>query len=62
MTFSDPEFISLTTIQVGRRQHLQRLSPHGLHWLTVNEGLDTAENLTIPENTMLVTMEVTSLM
>jgi hypothetical protein len=24
------------------RQHLQRLSPHGLHWLTVDEGLDTA--------------------
>jgi hypothetical protein len=24
------------------RQHLQRLSPHGLHWPTVDEGLDTA--------------------
>ena len=23
------------------RQHLQRLSPHGLHWPTVDEGLDT---------------------
>jgi hypothetical protein len=25
-----------------KRQHLQRLSPHGLHWPTVDEGLDTA--------------------
>jgi hypothetical protein len=24
------------------RQHLQRLSPHGLHWPTVDECLDTA--------------------
>ena len=24
------------------RQHLQRLSPHGLHWPTVDEGLDIA--------------------
>ena len=24
------------------RQHLQRLSPHGLYWPTVDEGLDTA--------------------
>jgi hypothetical protein len=24
------------------RQHLQSLSPHGLHWPTVDEGLDTA--------------------
>jgi hypothetical protein len=24
------------------RQHLQRLSPHSLHWPTVDEGLDTA--------------------
>jgi hypothetical protein len=24
------------------RQHLQRWSPHGLHWPTVDEGLDTA--------------------
>jgi hypothetical protein len=24
------------------RQHLQRLSPHGLHWPTVDEGLATA--------------------
>jgi predicted lipase len=24
------------------RQHLQRLSPHGLHWLTIDEDLDTA--------------------
>jgi hypothetical protein len=24
------------------RQHLQRLSPHGLHWPTGDEGLDTA--------------------
>ena len=24
------------------RQHLPRLSPHGLHWPTVDEGLDTA--------------------
>ena len=23
-------------------EHLQRLSPHGLHWPTVDEGLDTA--------------------
>jgi hypothetical protein len=23
-------------------EHLQRLSPHGLHWQTVVEGLDTA--------------------
>jgi hypothetical protein len=23
-------------------QHLQRLSPHGLHWPTVDEDLDTA--------------------
>jgi hypothetical protein len=23
-------------------QHLQRLSPHGLHWPTVDGGLDTA--------------------
>ena len=25
------------------RQHLQRLSPHGLHWPTVDESLDTAD-------------------
>ena len=24
------------------RQHFQRLSPHGLHWPAVDEGLDTA--------------------
>jgi hypothetical protein len=24
------------------RRHLQRLSPHGLHWPTVDEGLDAA--------------------
>jgi hypothetical protein len=24
------------------RQHLQRLSPHGLHWPIVDEGLNTA--------------------
>ena len=24
------------------RHHVQRLSPHGLHWPTVDEGLDTA--------------------
>jgi hypothetical protein len=44
-TLADPKFISLTTIQCvccNWRQHLQRLSPHGLHWPTVDEGLDTA--------------------
>jgi hypothetical protein len=27
-----------------RQKHLQRLSPHGLHWPIVDEGLDTAVN------------------
>jgi hypothetical protein len=51
MTLVDPKLISLSTIQVGKRsndkkdrvkQHLQRLSPHALHWPTVDEGLDKA--------------------
>ena len=29
------------------RQHLQRLSPHGLHWPTVDEGLDTAALISV---------------
>jgi hypothetical protein len=31
-----------TCVRCNWRQHLQRLSPHGLHWPTVDEGLDTA--------------------
>ena len=31
-----------TCVCCNWRQHLQRLSPHGLHWPTVDEGLDTA--------------------
>jgi hypothetical protein len=39
---SKKKFISLTTIQVGKKMSLQRLSPHGLHWPTIDEGLATA--------------------
>jgi hypothetical protein len=31
-----------TCVCCNWRQHLQRLSSHGLHWATVDEGLDTA--------------------
>jgi hypothetical protein len=31
-----------TCVCCNWRQHLQRLSPHGLHWPTVDEGLDAA--------------------
>jgi hypothetical protein len=31
-----------TCVCCNWRQHLQRLSPHGLHWPTIDEGLDTA--------------------
>jgi hypothetical protein len=31
-----------TCVCCNWRQHLQRLSPHGLHWPTVDESLDTA--------------------
>ena len=31
-----------TCVCCNWRQHLQRSSPHGLHWPTVDEGLDTA--------------------
>jgi hypothetical protein len=32
----------LLSCRLAMEQHLQRLSPHGLRWPTVDEGLDTA--------------------
>jgi hypothetical protein len=40
--FSKASEINRNDLCCNWRQHLQRLSPHGLHWPTVDEGLDTA--------------------
>ena len=36
-----------TCVCCNWRQHLQRLSPHGLHWSTVHEGLDAAALISV---------------